>query len=82
VVVRGTTNSEKKWPNGFGIVPFSPGEAPGIKDQTNDASQPGAEAAGRHDGQPNATRLERLNALWEKHTRGGSLSGARAQSLT
>jgi len=49
---------------------FSPGGASGIKDRTNDASQPEAEAAGRNDGQPNAARWQRLDALWEETHRG------------
>ena len=30
----------------------------------------GAEAAGRHDGQPNAARWQRLDALWKEKHRG------------
>jgi len=45
---------------------FSPGEAPGIEDQTSGSLQPGAEAAGRHDGQPNAARWQRLEERWSE----------------
>jgi len=62
---------KKNWghSNGLEVILFHchpPGEVSGIKDRTNGASQPGAKAAGRHGGQLNAMRWQRLSGLWEE----------------